>query len=54
MNNLNDIIQELDRLPANNIPQTESLTFQSKGREFEPPQLHFEAKKLLGGENVWF
>ena len=44
MNNQNDIIQELDSLPSENIPQTEPLTFQSKGRGFESPRLHFEAK----------
>ena len=40
MKNLDDLIQELDRLPSENIPKTESLTLQSKGRAFESPRLH--------------
>jgi len=40
MDNLENVIQEFNCLPSDGAPQTEPLTFQSKGRGFESPRLH--------------
>jgi hypothetical protein len=47
MDNLENLIHELDGLSSDGSPQEEQLTFQSKGRGFESPRLHFSFSELL-------